>query len=116
MPAELPLTIIRGCTFEGAKVRCKDGAGEYSDFTGWSFEAQARQRLNTAVAVQLVVTPGAEAGEIIINPMTPEETMGLVTGEYPYDLVAIMPDGTRIPRPVIADVLRVININTRPAE
>lgn len=117
MSCDVPfdLVIQRGVTFEGFILDCSDGEENPTDITGWTFESQARVRLNTEAAFSFTcAVEDGPAGQAQVQPMTPAQTMQLPLGKFGFDVVAMLPDGRRLP-PLVTGTVKVEEIYTRPA-
>jgi hypothetical protein len=113
-PAVHDLELKIGTTFGPVLLRCKDGAGEAVDLTGWTAYADVRVKPGAAVVFGLApAISDAAAGEITLGK-TDEQTAALTPGRYKWDLILETPDGKRL-GPYVAGACIVSQPITKPA-
>lgn len=95
MPAtKLHFTITRGLRFLGFRGLCLDASGTPVIFNdGNTAEIIARRAPNKPSAFTLPVSFGESDGEIIIDPMSSEDTAELPLGQYQHTLIITDSEG-----------------------
>lgn len=91
-----------------------DAEGAAYDLTDWQFFAEIRKEAATARVHDLAPTVhDPEGGEVRIE-VSQATANTLPVGRYKWDILAQMPDGTRVPEPVYGGDVEIKKPITQP--
>lgn len=118
MATSYNFTIVRGSTFRGFLIHCKDqSTGQTLPLTtGYIPYAQIRKKLKlgaTEITDLLPVISDVNGGLVTIPPIADTDTVALVVGNWPWDFILQLPSGERT-EPLAAGTVTIIDKASQP--
>lgn len=98
MSAIYNLSIIRGVTYSGFQIICKDRFGSIISLAGWSAFAEVRKDPDSSLELDLAphIEPGDVDGLVTIPPISYTATFALAPGVYTWGIMLQTPEGYRL--------------------